>query len=644
MSIDGILAIVRCVCFAAEASMGGFCGAKIWASRFQIEAPSPPLLRFAMGAGALAATGHVLQLIARTASMLDEPMMALDLSGIWQIASLTWQGHVWLVQGFLLALALAAIAAKRSTAGLVFAAACLAAGALSSHMISGGENGFVPGLANLLHVLAAGLWFGGLMPLLVIWAQSGAGKLSFGLALAQFSRIALPLMTAIVLSGLIVAAVNTGSWPALFGTEYGWLLGVKLTWVSLLVAAAALLREVFLPEARAGTIRKVMGRILLFEFGAACGVAISAAMLAQTAPGRHEDVVWPLSFRFAPLVAWKTPGAESSVLGGGCLVLLCAALSWGLSLTGRRRLAVVAAATGLATGSAVAIPALTVPAFPTTFTRPPIPYEAAAVTEGLALFQQNCMACHGRTGRGDGPAAAGMIPPPADLTAPHTADHTMGDMFWWVSNGIAPSAMPAFANSIGEKDRWELINYVMALSLGHQARPLGTRVASGFPWLPALDFSFAQEGSTPIGLANPRGVSTKLVVLVNQEDGLEPAKEMLETASAIKGLTTVAVLPESLRGLQAEIAADAPSRKVIVDTGVRILPAWRLYRRTLQHPDFGDNEPDPPVLAFLIDRFGFVRARWRSNEGEGLNTAHLAADVSTLASEPDIVGPDSHVH
>lgn len=35
---------------------------------------------------------------------------------------------------------------------------------------------------------------------------------------------------------------------------------------------------------------------------------------------------------------------------------------------------------------------------------------------GRALYLDHCAACHGPTGRGDGPAAAGLEPPVADLT------------------------------------------------------------------------------------------------------------------------------------------------------------------------------------------------------------------------------------
>ena len=37
-------------------------------------------------------------------------------------------------------------------------------------------------------------------------------------------------------------------------------------------------------------------------------------------------------------------------------------------------------------------------------------------SEGAVLYAENCAQCHGASGTGDGPWAAGMTPPPADLT------------------------------------------------------------------------------------------------------------------------------------------------------------------------------------------------------------------------------------
>ena len=37
-------------------------------------------------------------------------------------------------------------------------------------------------------------------------------------------------------------------------------------------------------------------------------------------------------------------------------------------------------------------------------------------TGGAALYARYCASCHGADGRGDGPAAASLTPPPTDLT------------------------------------------------------------------------------------------------------------------------------------------------------------------------------------------------------------------------------------
>jgi len=33
----------------------------------------------------------------------------------------------------------------------------------------------------------------------------------------------------------------------------------------------------------------------------------------------------------------------------------------------------------------------------------------------------------------------------------------MGDMFGWITNGIAAGGMPGFANLLGEDERWDLV-------------------------------------------------------------------------------------------------------------------------------------------------------------------------------------------
>lgn len=41
---------------------------------------------------------------------------------------------------------------------------------------------------------------------------------------------------------------------------------------------------------------------------------------------------------------------------------------------------------------------------------------AAMLAEGEQIYKANCVACHGMTGKGDGPAAGVLKPPPRDHT------------------------------------------------------------------------------------------------------------------------------------------------------------------------------------------------------------------------------------
>ncbi len=42
--------------------------------------------------------------------------------------------------------------------------------------------------------------------------------------------------------------------------------------------------------------------------------------------------------------------------------------------------------------------------------------DSADAARGRALFSTHCAGCHGPDGRGDGPASAGLVPPPANFT------------------------------------------------------------------------------------------------------------------------------------------------------------------------------------------------------------------------------------
>jgi hypothetical protein len=90
----------------------------------------------------------------------------------------------------------------------------------------------------------------------------------------------------------------------------------------------------------------------------------------------------------------------------------------------------------------------------------PIPPNLDSLGRGRVLFDANCATCHGQFGYGDGPAAAALNPPPANLQVHLAAGHTDGQLFHWISNGISNTAMQGFADRLTEAQRWDVINYI----------------------------------------------------------------------------------------------------------------------------------------------------------------------------------------
>ncbi len=87
-----------------------------------------------------------------------------------------------------------------------------------------------------------------------------------------------------------------------------------------------------------------------------------------------------------------------------------------------------------------------------------------ALAHGKELFDAGCSACHGATGKGDGPAAASLKPPPRNFASPQgwTRGYTLADIYTTLSEGIQGTAMPAF-DTMSPADRFALSHYVQSL-------------------------------------------------------------------------------------------------------------------------------------------------------------------------------------
>ena len=101
----------------------------------------------------------------------------------------------------------------------------------------------------------------------------------------------------------------------------------------------------------------------------------------------------------------------------------------------------------------------------------PIPSRPPSVARGAEVFRENCSACHGDLGRGDGPKARSLKgPPPPNLTDPAVMGGTsLLEIYRRVAIGVPGTAMPEFAGEIPEADRWAVAAYVAALQYGGSA-------------------------------------------------------------------------------------------------------------------------------------------------------------------------------
>jgi mono/diheme cytochrome c family protein len=96
----------------------------------------------------------------------------------------------------------------------------------------------------------------------------------------------------------------------------------------------------------------------------------------------------------------------------------------------------------------------------------PRPPTAQDLESGRVLFAQHCASCHGEHGAGDGIAAAGLDPPPANVTVaarrPMASD---GYLYWTIAEGGVPlgSAMPPFKDVLDDEEIWQIIAYLREL-------------------------------------------------------------------------------------------------------------------------------------------------------------------------------------
>ncbi len=241
-----------------------------------------------------------------------------------------------------------------------------------------------------------------------------------------------------------------------------------------------------------------------------------------------------------------------------------------------------------------------------------VPSRPPSRTLAARLYQRGCASCHGVDGRGDGPAAAGLVPPPLNFRDPAAAaDLSPARVFNALTDGVPGTGMPPFG-SLTSHERWSLAFYVLALRHGGDAGPEGGVEVALPPGIPGPDTLEVLAGDTDRALlerlaaAGLTGAEGRRALAT-----LRRAVPFREDGGADLGPTLLA-LEEAVRRYEAGDAAGARAQLTAA-----YLDGIEPLEPTLRSRD--------PGLVREIEK-GFMTLRERSREG---------APVSTFAEEAE---------
>jgi putative copper export protein/mono/diheme cytochrome c family protein len=472
--------------------------------------------------------------------------------------------------------------------------------------------------SETLHLLAAGAWLGGLLPLFIavrMLPHEGAASACRG-----FTPIGLAAVLLLAGTAVVQVVELMGGLPGLFGTSYGHVALVKLALFVVLLSLAGLNRLVLterLANDPSGATRWHMGLSILCEMVLGVAVIVAAGLLASLTPGTHEQAVWPFPWR-PSMAAFEDPSLRRGLIlalvaTGIGIVVVAAGLIW-------RRYRREAFFSGLLI-LVLTLPQLNplfIEAYPTSFFTSPTEFAATAIVHGGKLFVANCSICHGADARGNGLAAKSLPVPPADLTAEHLWMHNDGELYWYVAHGIPTAdggvAMPGFEGTLSSEAIWDLIDYLHAHNAGQSMRLIGK-------WshpLPVPQFDAVCPDGRTLDLDDLRG-SVLRIIAASDDEQTEPKVEA----------STIFLVRHHIT--KANIAACVSTEP----------EAWVAFAIIL-----GRAPDELAGWTMLADQNAWLRAAWHAGEaGDWNDPSVLNTRIRDIITHPlVIVGASGHVH
>jgi copper transport protein len=219
-------------------------------------------------------------------------VLGLPLSGIaalapWKIALGTSLGPSLVIA--VTALVLGFIALRGGITPVSRALAALALAGVGLSLAASGHAATAPPEALtrpavFIHGVSVAFWLGALVPLVAIVSRSKSAALP---SVNRFSRVAMPAVGILALTGLVLATIQLESFGALVATKYGIILSIKLVLVAALLGLAALNRVRLTPAlARDASATKPLSRSILSECVLAAGILCVVAGWRFTPPPR----------------------------------------------------------------------------------------------------------------------------------------------------------------------------------------------------------------------------------------------------------------------------------------------------------------------------------------------------------------------
>jgi copper resistance protein D len=185
----------------------------------------------------------------------------------------------------------------RSAYRVSFAALLLASLGWVGHATIGeGRVGLAHQINQSVHLLAGGIWLGGLAPLaaLVISARRNGDEAWFIVlrkALPQFSHMGYVAVALVGLTGIVNMAFMVGSVDGVIGTPYGQLLLVKISLFLLLVVVAVINRLILVPWIGRGAMPLPGTAALALTIGIeqmlGLGILVVVSVLGTWPPALH---------------------------------------------------------------------------------------------------------------------------------------------------------------------------------------------------------------------------------------------------------------------------------------------------------------------------------------------------------------------